>query len=435
MRPRKRAASAVGAPVAAHPTVQSIGTMITSLAAIGALVFTGLSLNATREQVAAAHRQNDVAQQGQFTERYTKAVEQLDQRGPEHMQTRLGGIYALQRLMVDSPRDQRTIVNVFITFITSTVERIPPQAPPIPPLVMEGEPPVTVVPPAPEPARSCPDRIAPDIAAAFTALTDRDRTLDEGPDDGLTLDWSCLKYGGLDHAHLAKAQLQDAYLHRAKLSEANLSKASLTWADLSDADLSGADLGEAHLGGANLDFARLGRANLSSAILTQAILHGANLDDANLASAKLEVARLDQASLRNTNLEDADLSGVVLNAADLTSANLTDADLSCTESPPVTPEQNGIILEPSCAYLQGANLAGADLRGADLSGARMMCIDLQGQTPTAPYTRCTDLRNADLTGADLTGVDLRGADLRGARHEGAIVTGAVTDPATQGKWW
>jgi hypothetical protein len=39
-------------------------SLITALTAIGALIFTGLSLNSTRDQVAAAQAQNKVAEQG-----------------------------------------------------------------------------------------------------------------------------------------------------------------------------------------------------------------------------------------------------------------------------------------------------------------------------------------------------------------------------------
>jgi hypothetical protein len=62
-------------------------------------VFTGLSLNA-------AHHQNEVAAQAQYTDRYIKAVEQVGQQGPDKLQVRLGGIYAIERLTRDSPRDQ-----------------------------------------------------------------------------------------------------------------------------------------------------------------------------------------------------------------------------------------------------------------------------------------------------------------------------------------
>lgn len=50
----------------------------TALAAIGALVFTGVSLIVTQDQNLA---QNDLTAQAQYTDRYTKAIEQLGQLG------------------------------------------------------------------------------------------------------------------------------------------------------------------------------------------------------------------------------------------------------------------------------------------------------------------------------------------------------------------
>ena len=69
--------------------------MIAALAAAGGLYYNGQSLDASR-------RQNTVAEQGQATdrlaqasERYTRAVDQLDRVGADHLQARLGAIYAL----------------------------------------------------------------------------------------------------------------------------------------------------------------------------------------------------------------------------------------------------------------------------------------------------------------------------------------------------
>jgi hypothetical protein len=81
----------------------------TALAAIGALVFTGVSLIVTQDQNLA---QNDLTAQAQYTDRYTKAIEQLGQLCVDRLQSRLGGIYALERLAHDSPRDQPTIIEV-----------------------------------------------------------------------------------------------------------------------------------------------------------------------------------------------------------------------------------------------------------------------------------------------------------------------------------
>jgi hypothetical protein len=58
-----------------------------------------------------------LSQQGQFTDRYSKAIEQL---GENKMEVRLGGIYALERLMADKARDQPTILEVLAASVRGT---------------------------------------------------------------------------------------------------------------------------------------------------------------------------------------------------------------------------------------------------------------------------------------------------------------------------
>jgi hypothetical protein len=55
-----------------------------------------------------------VAQEGQITERFTRAVEQL---GSEKMEIRLGGIYALERIARDSEKDHWTVMEVLSAFV------------------------------------------------------------------------------------------------------------------------------------------------------------------------------------------------------------------------------------------------------------------------------------------------------------------------------
>jgi hypothetical protein len=101
----------------------AVTSFITALTAIGALIFTGLSLNATRDQVDVAREDQRVALQGQFTDRYSRAIDQLGEQGPDRLQIRLGGIYALERLARDSPRDQATIIEVLSTFVRTNTSR------------------------------------------------------------------------------------------------------------------------------------------------------------------------------------------------------------------------------------------------------------------------------------------------------------------------
>ncbi len=75
--------------------------------AIGA-VFTAMTLVYNREQ--------------QVTERFTNAIDQLDRS--RELDIRVGGIYALERIMRDSKRDHGAIVEVLTAFIrTRSVER------------------------------------------------------------------------------------------------------------------------------------------------------------------------------------------------------------------------------------------------------------------------------------------------------------------------
>src|SRR5664279_1158352 len=79
----------------------------TGLAGILAVMGAGVGLAYTA-------RTYRLSREGHLTDRYTKAVEQL---GSNKIEVRLGGIYALERLMRDSPTDQPTIVEVLAAYI------------------------------------------------------------------------------------------------------------------------------------------------------------------------------------------------------------------------------------------------------------------------------------------------------------------------------
>ncbi|WP_433265089.1 hypothetical protein ACQPZF_36945 [Actinosynnema sp. CS-041913] len=83
------------------------GSLVTSVVAVTALVFTALSLRETRRQV-------DVATAAQLAERFTKAV---DQTGRDQLDIRLGGTYALERIAHDSPPDRATVGRVLSAFV------------------------------------------------------------------------------------------------------------------------------------------------------------------------------------------------------------------------------------------------------------------------------------------------------------------------------
>ncbi|WP_433363050.1 pentapeptide repeat-containing protein [Actinoplanes sp. CA-142083] len=262
------------------------GLVSVLLVAVGLYLTNSFNRDQLSLQRKTTQEQQDLALKGQRADRFVAAVDQLGQEGADKLGVRLGGIYALETLMKDSPEDEDTVIEVLCAFVrthTPFVARFPPETPDSP----------------------------ADIRAAITVLGRR-----HDPE----------KHARLD---LTRALLG---LRRANLSAADLSGADLTYADLSGADLSGADLSSAILNGADLTNANLSGANLSgtqgfatdlsSAKLLRANLTGADMKEAHLTEAEMNGAELKNANLSHANLNLADLTGAHLHAADLTYADL-----------------------------------------------------------------------------------------------------------------
>ncbi|MGY1453782.1 pentapeptide repeat-containing protein [Streptomyces sp. SS8] len=269
------AITVVAAPTDRWTRVQQAAGTLAALGTLAVIVFTWLSI----QQVDNEHA---LTREGQVTDRYNAAVGNI---GEDALEVRLGGIYALQRIMEDSPRDQPSIVNVLSTYIRNHAKK-------------------------PKQGTDGPIELPSDIQAALTALGSRN------PDHDGTARID------LRNANLFGVFLIGANLDGADLRGADLRGANLTDADLADAFLTGADLRDANLIGANLT-----DANLHDADLTGAFLTGANLRDANLIGANLTDAFLTGADLRDANLIGANLTDANLHDADLTGAFLTGANL------------------------------------------------------------------------------------------------------------
>ena len=241
-------------------SVATISTLVTSLAAVAALLFTGLSLQQTRDQ-----NQLDVS--GQITDRFNAAVTNL---GSDTETIRIGGIYALQRIMQDSPRDQSAVIQVLAAFIRE--DALPPSSGATAQATASAG-------ALTDPASTTPS-VPIDVQTALTVLSTRDMTHDGIP--SLDLEGAYLPGADLEGAQFYNVNLTGAYLPGANLTDTSLTLASLTDANLNGADLTGAFLNSAILTNVNLTDANLTGAILANAILANANLTGANLTDANL---------------------------------------------------------------------------------------------------------------------------------------------------------
>jgi hypothetical protein len=184
--------------------ILAVAQILGGTALLSGLYFTWRTLQVNRE--------------GQITERFTRAIDQLGKLEDGHklFEIRIGGIYALERIASESEEDYWPIMEVLTAYVRQNAR-----------LKSEKE----------SAEEGAPD---PDIQAIMTVLRRRTRSYGQGEPEVLDLHETNLSWAYLFGANLSAANLSKADLSEAQLSEADLSGANLFGADLSGADLSGA---------------------------------------------------------------------------------------------------------------------------------------------------------------------------------------------------
>jgi hypothetical protein len=271
------------APAEQHKAVSDARTgvvaLIVALGAFGSLAYTirtyGLSVS------------------GQVTDRYSKAVEQL---GDQRTFVRLGGVFALQRLINDSRIDQPMIVEVLASFVRTRAARAAADSASMSVSQTSG--------PA-SPAKAEKVRPEEDVQAALTVMLRRRSRPDESPID--------LHGTDLSGARLEGADFSGADLRNCVLRDTRFNGCTLTEAKLNASDCFGASFVDAVLPGA---------------FLIKTILDHAALVDADLQGAKLIDATLNEAVMQGAKFGGADLRGADLDSAQMFSNTLSDEQLA-----------------------------------------------------------------------------------------------------------
>jgi len=246
---------------------------LTGAAGFIGLLFTWRNLAQTREST---RRTLELTEQGQITERFTRAIDQLgatDDEGAKKLEIRLGGIYALERIDKESHGRayHGTVMEVLTAYVrensrweheelststTASNEGVEQDNG----VAQDKEPPL--------------QRLPADIQAILDVLKRREEER-------------------VPKEHRVLLDLRGAFLQEASLQEANLKKANLQGANLQDTNLRVADLQEADLRNAFLRVYPLGMTEI------EAWLVGANLEGANLEGADLQGVDLQHAILQN----------------------------------------------------------------------------------------------------------------------------------------
>jgi hypothetical protein len=216
--------------------------------------------------------------EGQLTERFAKAIEQV---GADKQDVRVGGIYALGRLAARSQVDQGPVIEILTAYLQKHA--------PWPPAAEERP---------TKPAYTSTGWLTQTIAY----LGQQQKHEPAGDEPRLPM---------------LETQAVATFLTRRKpkhdgLPTIDLSAVDLRGVSFSKVDLSCANLAEANLDGARLENAILNNANLTNARLRGAAMSGARLIGANLTGAQLNGAYLDGADLNGADVTDADLRGANL---------------------------------------------------------------------------------------------------------------------------
>jgi uncharacterized protein YjbI with pentapeptide repeats len=333
-------------------------------------------------QAKTAEKQSELAEDRNFSDLFTKAVEQLgadkivkrhatdkdgnfayDENGVPVMQettepnleVRLGAIYALQRISRASEKDHIPIMETLCAYIRENA--------------IGGEPKefrLIEIPNRDEVSErefrrhilisrrklreeiSVVETLRSDIRSALTVIKDRSQT---------------------------RREYEAAKNYRLDFRRANFQKADLTGADFKNANLS-----HARLEGANL---------------MEVNMIGAELDSANLTGAYLSQAKMDNASFKFVTLDGANMFRAHLGYAKFCHSNIR-------------------FCRAVGAHMCGANLEGSNLDGSDFSSANMNRVVLEYANIGASNFHRAELEKANLTGSRINGANFRDANMREA---------------------
>lgn len=247
-------------------------TLLGALAIAGGLIYTARTHSLTRR--------------GQFSERFKSAVQLL---ASEKQEERLGGIYALEQLMSESPAEHEATVSVLSAFVRANA------------VVSwdENDEPTEGV--ATQLGGSGLWRTLPEVDAAMAVLGRRPNRGERFPIDLSRCD---LRGVNFDGARFDGVILRHAWLDDARISGANLANGVLDDAFLRDS---------------KIEYSQLQGASMRGTYLEESFIRFSNLSRADMFKTQMRAAHLYHVNLRgclfNPYGEDALFFGIDLREA------------------------------------------------------------------------------------------------------------------------
>lgn len=249
-----------------------------------------ISLETLDSNIKNTQKSLEVSQEGQITERFTRAVDQL---GSEKLEIRLGGIYALERIANESDKDYWPIMEILTAYIRQNSPNIEIENIDIHGILKQK-------------------KLSLDIQAILTVIKRRKNPFNDKESNSLDLSSSYLGWISLRKVNLAGSNLQWANLYGSGLQGANFERAILEEVIFEDANLKGTNFKGAKLGSADFK-----KASLIEAVFKEADLAGADFTEADLQGANFEMTFLGGSNLKgvkNLTVEQLSKAKTLYNA-------------------------------------------------------------------------------------------------------------------------
>jgi uncharacterized protein YjbI with pentapeptide repeats len=297
-----------------------------------------------------AQKQVDVAEQGQITERITKAVEGLgsvrserkqiknepamfsDTNEPAfientvpNLEVRIGAIFALERISQDSLRDHIQVMEILSAYIRNNSRRELDKAHE---KIRMKEAPESL--PLYTPLRE-------DLRTALLVIGRRSSAsiaYERSMSPQYSLDLQGANFSGvkMDKLDLRYANLEDTIWTRASLRWGCFSRATIRNSDFSGSDLEFSNFQEARLIDDTFDGATLDEGHFQGVYIDKCSFKNCGLSNNIFDDATVSHAFFDGASLMNSDFRNADVSRIVLEGAFLFGTNFsrtTNMDQDC----------------------------------------------------------------------------------------------------------
>lgn len=270
---------------------KTLAQIIGGVGLVAGLYFTSLQV---RETQRATTNNEALTRDGQITERYIKAVQQLGSSNPQDSSIRIGAIFALERIAHESKQDHWPIMELLSAYVrnrsgsrlSTSQQKALTRFEELMPLVGDAV---------------LGQAVMPRTNQSFVVLRGHDRS--DGTRD-------------IEETWLDEPASEDVQAAMTVLGRRRLEYEDGGWhrLNLRFVDLSGLDLESAHLEGADLQGANLHGANLTGACLCGAHLMNTLMDEVRLNRADLRRADLTGAILLNNRSRGADVREAIIDA-------------------------------------------------------------------------------------------------------------------------